>query len=319
MSELYNEKLKEAFLNSYDNENTRKTIKNVFVKSARTEESLGKDLYEFNLDEIKSVLYDMNSSTKLSAKTNGRFIEYYLDWTIENGYKANLSPLEGILPSFYEQFATRKKIFFTEDEILKMERNLVNAQDKVVLRAAFIGIKIEELLNLTKKDVNSNSNTLKLHDGDNERELVVDKETMDIIIAAMKEDTYQLKNGQSLGKRRVSNLVENDYVIKTVEGKAINVEKASNALIYRRLALVSEWFGYRYLNYGNVLRSGMLKWAKDHYPQYGEINKVLLSNLGEHFGMNKINYNGKPDYNYTAIKEHVNEENLMDLYPELFE
>lgn len=319
MPSLYNEKLKNAFLDGYSNENTRKVMRNTLYRSASTELLLGKDLYDFNLEEIKSLMHNMNSSTRLAIRNNGRFIETYLDWAIERGYKTNLNPLVGLLPSWYDQFVTSKKIHFTEDEINEMVERLVNAQDKVVLLGAFNGIRIEELLNLTDEDVFPNSNALKLNDGETERILVVDKKTMDIILAAIEEETYQMKNGKSLGRRRVSNLVSNEYVVRTVEGKAINMEKASNALIYRRLAAASEIFGYRYLNYGNLIRSGKLKWARDNYYTFGGINKDLLFELGNHFGVKKINYNGKPDYNYTAFKEYITEENLMDLYPGLFE
>jgi hypothetical protein len=83
MSKLYNEEIKEQYLLQYDNEQTQKTIRNVFQNTALIEEILDKDLYEFSLEELGKAISNTNPASKNVARSNGRFISSYISWSIE--------------------------------------------------------------------------------------------------------------------------------------------------------------------------------------------------------------------------------------------
>ncbi|KMY49647.1 site-specific integrase [Peribacillus loiseleuriae] len=322
MSELYNEELKMAFLDRYENKSTRNTMINVFKWSAKTEKPLNRDLYEFTLNEIRLVLVDMNSSSIDSIRSNGRFISYYLDWIIGEGYKVNENPLNGLLNEWYENiYDSSKKTIFTEKEINEMEKALVNAQDAVVLKLLFEGVEgegLSELLNLQEKDVNFDTGILSLrNDSGEKREIEVSEGSLNLIRQAIKNVPYALKNGLSEGKRREIEVVNNNYIVRSTIGRTINLDRADKHLIYRRLATMSEQFNYRYLTANNIVKSGKLKLAKDLYKDRKQLTNKELDIIAEQFGMKKTMTQGT--YRYNSMRAYINEENIRGMYPEIFE
>lgn len=324
MTKLYNEDIKEEFLNLYDNENTKSTMRHLFIKSAETEFQKEKDLYDFTLEEISEIMYELNPITANSARTYGRFINYYIDWTIDpKGYrKGNVSPLSGKDVYYFDNFVdTSLKLLFSEDEINHMVSNLMNFQDKVILQLIFFegieGDALSELLNIRESDIDFGNCKIQLHDDDKgSRVITVSQDSIDIIKGALEERIYKLKNGEAKGWKKASPLVENDYVVKSNKGKAINLTRAAKHLIYRRFSTIGEYFNYKYLTSGNVRKSGMIKMAKDLYIRDGELDKDQLDEISERFNLSKVKVGDAEVPNYFVLKEFINLENIRELYPE---
>lgn len=322
MSQLYNSDIKERYLNDYENAATQHAMKSVFKSSYPIEKQLEKDLYSFSLDEIKDVIFNLNGSTRNSIKSSANFIKYYIDWAAKNSLRGNINPLRYVQPEWYDQFIDKnKKILFSEEEINEMIKNLVNAQDSVILQLVFFegleGDGLSELLNLKRSDVDFDNNTLYI--ADRKTKITASDTTMKLINEALKENTYQFKNGESQGFRKEAELLDNGYIIRAVLGKTINTEQADKHLVYRRLANVSEFFNYKYLNVKNVSKSGMIMMARDLYIRDNQLENKQLDEIAVKFNVNTIQ-NGKHTYfNYTLLKDIANMENLQRLYPEIFE
>jgi integrase len=319
MSQYYNNEIKEKYLDTYENKSTRDVMSSVFVKSLEIEKQLEKDLYDFSIDEIKDVLYNLDASTGNSIRSSGSYIKYYIDWAIKNELRGNLNPLRYNPPSWYNQFIDKsKKILFSEEEINDMISHLVNAQDSIILQLVFFegleGDSLSELLDLRREDIDFENNTLKLAD----RTVKVSEKSISLINAALREDVYLLKNGEAKGWKKEAPLLQNDYVIRSTQGKAINLEKADKHLVYRRIATISEYFDYKYLNIKNISKSGMLKMAKDLYLRDGELDKKQLDEIAEKFDTPKAKVGDVMLNNYYALKEFINMENIEKLYPEIF-
>lgn len=319
MSQYYNNEIKEEYLSSYDNKSTRDVMSSVFVKSLEIEQQLDKDLYDFTIDEIKDVLYNLDASTGNSIRSSGSYIKYYIDWAIKKQLRGNLNPLRYNPPSWYNQFIDKsKKILFSEEEVNDMISHLVNAQDSIILQLVFFegleGDSLSELLDLRRQDIDFDNHTLKLPD----RTAKVSEKTISLINAALREDVYLLKNGEAKGWKKEAPLLQNDYVIRSTQGKAINLEKADKHLVYRRIATISEYFDYKYLNIKNISKSGMVKMAKDLYLRDGELDKKQLDEIAEKFDTPKAKVGDVMLNNYYALKEFINMENIEKLYPEIF-
>ena len=317
--ELYNNEIKEEYLNSFKNESTRHVYKNIFVKTLEIEKQEGKDLYAFNLEELKDVLYTLNCTTSSSIRTYGTGLTSYLTWAINKGLRGNINPLLMFPNNWFENFVDRsKKLYFSESEINNIVDNLVNFQDAAIIQMLFEGVsghELSELLNLKKNDVKE-GNILILRDQDKVRELKVSDKCIRLIDSAIREKIYRAKNGTAQGKKTEYTLTESQFVLRQNVIKN-NIEgRADRHLIYRRLTTVSEFFNYKHLNAKNISRSGMIKTAKDLYERDGKLDKEQIDEIVEKFNLNMIKgYNNTVSPNYHQISQYVNKENIEALYP----
>lgn len=312
---MYNPDIKEEFLLTYENNETQTVIAYIFYKSKSTEELLKKDLYEFSIDEIEDVLFNMNPLTKRAAETNARFISSYIDWAISKGLvNSNINPMLTKGNDWFEKFVDKnRKIYFSEQELNEMIEELVNASDAVILRLLFEGAGgegLSELLNLTKNHIKFDNVLVLEDDKKGIRELKFSEECMRLIKQALKEKEYQLKNGTGQ-RNNVLKLVENDYVIRPVQRRSTTIDRADKHLIYRRIATIKEYFGLKYLTAKNIQRSGMIKMAKDLFLRDRELKSKQLYEISERFGIGKI---GSEYYNISILKEFINRENIKKLY-----
>ena len=70
---MFNPEIKTAFLQRYK-ENTRKAYARVFNLTMKVEMAIGKDLFDFRIDEISFTLSTFGASTGDSLHTSGRTI-----------------------------------------------------------------------------------------------------------------------------------------------------------------------------------------------------------------------------------------------------
>jgi len=319
-NKLYNPEIKMDYLNTFDNEQSKITIAYILYKAKDSEEIYKKDLYEFDIEEIKNVLHNTNPLNRMIAKTNGLMISNYISWAIEKGLKkSNLNPLADKSVEWYEQFVDKsKKIFITRDELKEIEKDLVNAQDAVIPYLIFegvLGTGASELINLKQSDIEEN-NVLYLEDDKyGKREITVSEDCMRLIRQAIKETEYHKANGKSQSKNQILKLVNNEYVIRSAQTNTEAITKrADKHLVYRRIATISEFFELPYLNAKNIQKSGMIYMAKELYLRDGKLGKEQLYEVAERFGVRKQKINGYEFYNTTLLKEFINAENIKSLY-----
>ncbi|PHA03012.1 hypothetical protein COE51_01325 [Bacillus pseudomycoides] len=317
MKQLYNETIKEEYLSTLP-ENTAKIYRYAFYRSFDHEDMLKKDLYDFTTEEVIDVIKSANHSTLNSIKLTFNVFENYIDWAAK--YRvSNINPLSSVnLNELKAYLDTSKKLFLSEDELIELENQMVNAQDKICFRLIFegaLGHKNSELINLTSNCVIGNKLKLK-DDKRGEREITVSDRCLELIEAALNEEEYYTKNGTSETRRGAFEVISGDHVIRSTKTGRVNAEggKADTHAIYRRMTTIKELFNLPYLNPKNVRSSGMIKMAKDLYERHGKLENEQLSEIAEHFGVQKVVMNGYEIYNYSYLRETINAENIMDLY-----
>lgn len=319
---MYNPDQKEEYLNTFDNEGSQRTISYIFYHSQPIEEQLGYDLCNFSFDEIVNVLENMNSMNKNVARTNARFMKSYISWCIENGRRNNnIHPLADMGVNWADKYVFSKKLYLNENDIHEMDKELV-AQDSVILYLLFSGVfgnGLSELTNLKYGDINWNDNKLLLRETHNDgsettREHIVSDKCMRVITSAYNELSYH-----SIGSARESELVRNDYILRNAKTSRTNDFAAmSKHGIYRRLSNISDYYGLPYLTANNIRKSGMIKMAADFIAEGEEIEKDQLYAIADKFGVNKVQNGEYVYYNVTLLKQFINEDNIEELYPEVY-
>jgi hypothetical protein len=224
--------------------------------------------------------------------------------------------MDTIKTSDLKKYLSDKKLFISYDELEDMEKQLVNYQDKVVLRAVFEGIyghDASELLNLTVHDIRGNKIRLK-DDKYGERYVVVSDELISLIERAKAETEYYNKNGQSEGRFSKSQLMDSDYIIRGAIKNKIAEGKTNRSVIYNRFKMMKEEFEADYLSPNNVKKSGMIYMAYKLYKQYGVLENDQLAEIADYYNIQKIMNNNYLTYNYSILREYLNLENVAELY-----
>lgn len=313
--EIYNLDIKKKFLDEYENDKTRSIYSYLFKKSFDLEDLMDIDLYKFNLKQIEKLLKEIDPITINVARSNGRIISAYINWSIKVGIWDKPNPLKDVGNEWFGQFVNKeKKLFLTIEDIISMEKQLENAQDTVILYLIFEGVYREglsELLNLKEDDIDFENNALNLEDDNgNKRTLKVSNQCIRLIKQAINETEYYGSNG----KGRTVKLVENEFVIRSADTRSTIQGKANKHLIYRRISTISDYFNLPYLTAKNIQKSGMIKMGKDLLEQHGKLGKDQLYEIAERFAVTPVNQNGYEYYNSTLLSSLINEENIEKLY-----
>lgn len=324
---LYNSEVKEQFLQGYV-DNTARIYRRVLERSSLIENIFQKDLFNFNLDELKQVLGSLNPLTHAAAEANGRYITAYIHWAMDNGYtNSNINPLKTIDNEWFHQFVTvdTKDLLFTYNQLLDIEDFCVNYQDKVIFRLLFEGVQgsgASELANLTEKDVDFDNHILHLKDNEKgERNVKVSDTAIGYIDRAIREKEYLKRNGMAdlkANQKATLDLIDNKYVIRNTLTRTIEVDKVDKHTIYRRIALIKDLYGdMAYLTVKNIVRSGKLYEAYKLYKEYGVLEKEQYMMIAEKFNISKVQNGNRYDYNWTSLKrEGITIDNIKLIYSE---
>ena len=295
MNEMYNKEIKAEFLSYYTGA-SKITYGRIFLKSAATEEMFGKDLYEFNLEEIKLVLMDLTPMSYASSQTHGSIISNYISWAIEKGLRSNnINPLQTVDPDWYKIFVPKRKRYITEAELVYIETICVNAQDYVIPRLIFEGVGGEgwnELRNLKKGDIDFENNELTLFDGKNKRSLKVSNSCIKAIEEAIAQEDYEKKNGlmstDYARLRRDLKLVDNEYVLRNSLTRTKDpTMPIDNYTIFRRIRLIRDVVGHPFIKAKSIQISGMLDLAKKMQSENGKLKKEHYIEIADIFNLNK--------------------------------
>lgn len=320
--DMYNRDLKENFLSNYDGE-TRQTYSYVFIQSYRLEFQYEKDLKDFEKDELKELLKRAKKSTVRSVRSFASMIKKYIQWAIENGYKdSNLNPMSTFTRKDYEECVDKNKMFISEQELIEIEEMLDNYQDKLIVRLPFEGIygeEASEMLNLTVNDIDFKNRQIKVKNKKGQ-ERVLKLQDRDrlfrILEEAINEKVYYAKSGYKEDGRGTNKykLVDTEYVIKNTVAPR-TTQPNSILTIRKRLGIIKDITGMKYLTLTNINRSGMIRMAYDLWKKRGgELINEQLAEVAEHFGINTVVNNGYEGYNYYELREFINSENIYDLY-----
>lgn len=267
--DIYQWEFKKKFLAKYSPE-TQRVYTVLFGKISKFEEQYGKDLYDFNLDEIRQVLKSLKATTIRSLQDKKSTIEQYIDFAIANHkseYKVNfaegLNSKEKIDPLLDKEAV--ENMIFDKEEIMRMAMDTNNAQDGVILALLFDGLshknEFDELRELTIDRFNEDERTIRIdfHEDVNKefnRVIPISDETAYLIKRAYQQEKYESITGENFRKYTI---VKGENVIRGLRGKA----KVKGQIINQRLLRLKELVGNEQLNAKNIFYSGQLHFAKE--------------------------------------------------------
>lgn len=313
---LYNEEVKTSYIKEHKTR-TQKNLERIFKVSAKSEFDLDKDIYNFTREELRKLFYTFMASTPAGSKGNVQQVQTYIDWAVEEGY-TSFNPIETVDTKWKEQFVVRpEKAFWTDKEVRQMLKEIVTAQVAVVFYAPFIGIKghnNSEIVNLKKSDVNVETLEVMLLDektngAKSKRTISVDELFISLCNQALNENEYIKSNGSpdpDLRSSEVAHLIDNDFVVRSVDIRVKNVNEADGMVVYRRFETISSYFGEEKLNPTTIMYSGMLAKAKDFLLE-GNLNEESYQKIA-------IQFNLSPEALKRCRSDFLNEYTIKDLY-----
>ncbi|RNB59455.1 hypothetical protein EDM57_04750 [Brevibacillus gelatini] len=325
--DMYNEGVKQRFMEVISDD-SKGPYERIFIRSSVVEESLGRDMYDFNIKEIENVLFHLKPKTLAASKSNISIISSYLDWAIEEGYRSNtINPMKYQLDDWAEKFIDKNiKMFFSKKEIDEIIEKCKNAQDAVIISLLFYGAngrEVSELRNLRPSDVNFETNELILTDDkDNQtRRITTPKECITLIKDAINQTEYFKRNGHiapnSRNTKETSELIETGYVIKPAKTKVVHIDQVNTHVVYGRLSTISELFNIENFTVKNIQRSGMIYMAKQILDRDGHFgDKEQYFEICEQFGVSKFDNHGVEEYNWSAMKSYINMDMIKQFYGE---
>ncbi|BCC09519.1 MULTISPECIES: tyrosine-type recombinase/integrase [Bacillus cereus group] len=281
---LYNEDIKEEYLNKYK-ENTKRVKRIIFEKSRTLELTYGKDLYDFNFEELEEVIRSLKASTVRSLQNSIATIAQYTKFAIKNKKKSNkINYIDGFTKEKIESYLDKDKeenMIFPRKAIMSIANDAENPQDGVILALIFDGVsnrnEFEELINLTEDDIDFDDKVIHLEN----REVKMSQNTATLVKNAIKEPKYQSTSVE--GATREYKLAESEYILRGLR----NNKQIKWQNISQRIIRLSEQFGWeKSLTATNISYSGQLYMAEELINNQGMGIEQAISIIIERFGIN---------------------------------
>ncbi|WP_135546939.1 phage lytic cycle repressor MrpR family protein [Paenibacillus cymbidii] len=318
---FYNETVKNDYLLSFQPATSR-TFSRLFKASQALEAEIGKDLYDFDEEQLCRLLRSLAPAKRNASRQNGSTLANYLDWALQRNLRRTNNPLHHVAPAWYDQFVDgSRKQYFTEDELETIVAGCRNAQDAVLIKLLMEGVGGDgnsELLNLTIHDIHPSTNELTLRSADGcTRKLTVSKACIALCLRAHAQSTYLRRNGQVSKRAKVTtaNLVVNDFIIRSSVTQTGHLQHAQKNIVHRRMSVLAELFGFPGLIPKNIAYSGMLILARDLLERDGKLEKPQYDTICEVFNVSQSHAEGKAGYQYYRLKnEFLHRDKVIELY-----
>lgn len=344
---MFNSKTKGEFLNDIREESISNNVKSnknfsedkiqemaertveaygrVFKTSEVIEDKYNTDLCDFTLEQIEELMVYRKPSTKASARTVGRMITKYINWSIDNEYSSlKYNPLNVSSDYFYSFVPEEKTQYLTVDQVEEVVDYLINDQDSVIVSLLFNGVQgkqASEIRNLTKGDVDFKGKRLRVKDDKTEEYRIIDfkddrLDTLSQIKRAYKDTEYIKKNNEMEYNPHVKDTIEmpshqeTPYIVKTGKTQKKHYgERATQYTVYNRIDMIRTLEGLHELSdkltTKNIVRSGMIYEAKRLLEtEGGELDNDKLKRVCEKFNVK----------NHWAVRDYVNMEVIESLY-----
>ncbi|KEK23872.1 phage lytic cycle repressor MrpR family protein [Bacillus gaemokensis] len=268
---FYNESFKVTFIESMINEYTEESIKNIaiiFDRTASVEEKLGKDLYDFDTDELTEAFVALKSKTVRSLQNYVSKIKQYVDFALKQGvtaYNFNHATSYNTQKKIEKYVDEEANMIFDMEEIMDMAEYSDNAQDGVILALTFDGVSFKdnytELVELTEKQVDFENSVINLPErteGDRKveaRTVPMSAKTRMLVKRAIEDGEYVSITGE---KSRTYKLAESNHILRGVrKGR----EKINWRNINQRILRIADVEAKENLNATTISYSGQVYYA----------------------------------------------------------
>jgi len=326
---LFNMVDKQEFLNDMIKaqaitEDTAKNYERILGITGQYEEALDKDLNQFSLKELETIMLGFQANNRNTIETYSRIISSYLNWSVAEGL-TKYNPLADLKPNDFIKYLTNGEEYLTDKQLRRWEDRMENYQDAVIVRLLFLGVggkQLSEIRNLKKEDIDRKNKKIRLVNtlkADKETGLPIkfterwfeidDEHTFDLIEGAINQKTYTKRNGDMKKNPHVrpyTDLVSNGYVVRASVTKTENFSyPVDKFVVYRRIQMLSEVFGVEDFTAKLIQRSGMIAYGN----QLIQDGKLSLDDMK----MVADRYNIK---SYHNLKGFLTVENILKTYPQ---
>lgn len=329
--EFFNPIQKERYLKD-QSEPTKRAYTRILQRASKIENKLGKDLYDFNLNEIGQLLYILKATKLSTVMHSGNIVQNYIRWAIAQDLRIdNINPLDAVASGeFYKQFLdTSEPTLFHIDRIMKIVKECINYQDKLTIQGLLEGIygrQYSELLTLKMdriKEVTENPPSYEATlvnetiDGNELRTIPISNELYTIMRIANEEEFNYKNNGLDFAGMRSNKdyLTKTDYIVRAAENSRTSASRdtvAAPALVNRRLKKIAELFQIPTLTATNIRNSGMLYMAYCLLKENNKLEKEEYMIICERYNVGRTK---EGDYVYSRLKsDFLNVDMIEQIY-----
>jgi len=269
------------------------------------EQTIGKSIYNFNIEERDELLLVKFKNRSAGAfKSNLTPLKKYVDFCIapKNIVKHYENRFSAILTKDYEKyvnFQAMENAYTPKSVVRELEELLINEQDQLILELLSWGLRgrtekentLEDLTNLKVKDVNWDDKVLHLIDNDGQdRHIEVDDYTLDLIKKTINKGFYYFNNGLQKGKNEFGEydktekgfqINETEYVFR-VPGKNKS-GKVNHQFFEGRMSRIKKWIEKPYITISSLYFSSIIDYAKKLKDEKGELTKDDYISINEIF------------------------------------
>jgi len=267
---MFNQEIKEKFIMLQENIDTQIVYRSVLSSCYDFEKELNKDVYEFNISEMRILFkkFDANSYNSIRHKTS--IIYNYMKFIYEDGIttKPPMHFFRGreALEQFVNKVDKIQKYITKDNLYIDIHNILVNAQDEAIFVLLFEGFKnLEEISNLVKKDISVESQTVRINSGKSPRTIKVSKQAMYVIEEAMNEDVYVKNNGvfEEMPLYPEALLEDTPYIIKPTRAKNKTEYQCTSNRIRQRFDKTKRILDLHLVTPKSIWESGIYEFVKD--------------------------------------------------------
>lgn len=283
---LFNEDFKNQFLALYP-EKTALNYRRIFLRSYPMEQRLEKDIYDFTLTEIEKFMEQEQPPSLITARAISSIINMYIAWAIEQGV-ATTNPIDTLLAQVdWPHRYVVNRPWLTEEQVARLADACENAQDAVILHLLFEGVggkALQEIINLTIRDVDIENCILTLRQEYSTRTLKVSEKLIKMIRVAYSEAEYVFPHHRS-PKRAIAQLIPSEYVVRPVQVGRAESPNVNRGIIWGRVDRIGQLNDME-LSIKSLQWSGMLHMAHNLFQQHGRLSKPQYEQIAATFAQN---------------------------------
>jgi hypothetical protein len=243
-------------------------------KAAVVEANLGKDLAEFNRNEIVNLYKSFNSRSKQTLKTVTYFFSDYYSWCLGEGYISNKSVINHYDPNMAKSIIDEvipielvEDKFYRKQEVYDYLDKIYDKANQFALYAVFsgcLGTQGEDILNLKMSDIDENNKTAKLYSGIT---IKIDDLFIKLAKQANSQTQYIPQEGSSnqFGRLDYSDGI---FILKSC-GYNTPETPLSYIAFQQRYAVIRKQVKNRFVNPNNTYNNGLVNYVKERFEEMG--------------------------------------------------
>lgn len=253
----------------------------VLQRFGKYEDEFNKDVYNFSMEELDTMLYGLQIGSSADAGRIGSILKKYLTYA----HSKNLGNLSLNFQSFFNKKQLDKYVWknreekkiFSLEQVKDIESHIINIRDKVALWLFWLGIrgdKNSEIIMLKKSDVDLEKGFITTNQKIIEN---IPQHILDLIKKNNETDEYFYIRDNGMFSNRTSILRQNDFLLRPLLGstRKNHTFYITDSTLRNTFSHIKKSFKNKYPEFSplNIYKSGMLYYF-NIYLQKNNIEKV---------------------------------------------